>query len=93
MHKTVFLDASQKCSMCVLPHEFCWIHLHGFVTSLPRFRLGLVNAASASVSVSWKLPHPHHWLSLPYRWVGGGTLSTLGQWLSVDGEIVDSNSP
>jgi len=40
---------------CVLPHEFGLIHLHGFLTAC----LGLVNAASASVS--WKLPHPHHW--------------------------------
>jgi len=50
--------------VCVLPHEFSLIHLHGFLTALPRPdsplpRLSLVNAAL--VSVSWKLPHLHHW--------------------------------
>jgi len=30
--------------------------------SAASLRLGLVNAASASVSVSWKLPYPHHWI-------------------------------
>jgi len=42
---------------CVLPHEFSLIYFHGFLIALPRPdsqlpRLGLVNAASASVSVS-----------------------------------------
>jgi len=57
----------------VLPHVLGLIHLHGSLIALFRIciglasawfsaaspRLGLVNADSASVS--WKLPHPHHW--------------------------------
>jgi len=53
-------DKRVRCvCVCVLPHEFSLIHLHGFLTALPRPRpdsqlprLGLVNTASASVSVS-----------------------------------------
>jgi len=54
MYKTAFLDASKTCSVCVLPQAFSLIHLHGFFNALPwpdsqLPRLGLVNAASASV--------------------------------------------
>jgi len=59
MYKTAFLDASLTCSVCVLPHEFSLIHLHNFLTALPRPGLGLIlsclalppldNAASVSV--------------------------------------------
>jgi len=61
--------------VCVLPHEFTLIHLHGFLTALPRPLLspilGLVNAALASVSVSvpasptsllcWRVSQHHYY--------------------------------
>jgi len=67
VQKSVFRWKLYVFGVCVLPHEFSLIHIHGFLTALlrprtccmPRPRLGLVNAASASVS--WKLLHPHHW--------------------------------
>jgi len=36
MFKKAFLDASKTCSVCVLPHEFSSIHVHGILTALPR---------------------------------------------------------
>jgi len=55
MYKTAFLDASQTCYVCALPHEFSLKHLHGFLTALASLRpdsqqphLDLFNAASAS---------------------------------------------
>jgi len=57
------MQAKRVRCVCVLPHEFSLIHLHDFLTALPRPclglilsyfampRLGLVNAASASVLV------------------------------------------
>jgi len=35
--------------MCVLPHEFSLIHLHGFLTALPRPDSQLPRLASASL--------------------------------------------
>jgi len=34
---------------CVLPHEFSSIHLYGFLTALPRPRLGLILSCLASL--------------------------------------------
>jgi len=47
VYNSVFRCKLNVFSVCVLPHEFSLIHLHGFMTALPRSRLGLVNAASA----------------------------------------------
>jgi len=48
MYKTAFLNESQTCSVSVLPREFSLIHLHGFLTALPRPRLGLILSCLAS---------------------------------------------
>jgi len=39
-----------KLNVCVLPHEFSVIHLHGFLTTLPLPRLGLILSCVAYAS-------------------------------------------
>jgi len=42
------MQAKRVQCVCVLPHEFSLIHLHGFLTTLPRPRLGLNLSCLAS---------------------------------------------
>jgi len=50
MYKTAPLDASYTCSVCVLPHGFSLIYLHGFLTALHRglASIGLILSCLAS---------------------------------------------
>jgi len=65
------MQAKRVRCVCVLPQEFSLIHLHGFLTALPRPRLNLILNCFASPRPRQfflgiglglvKLPHPHHW--------------------------------